>query len=307
MSETDEKVIAILLADIHLSAKPPIWRSAEEDWYEAMQRPLEELKRLQGKYDCPILCAGDIFDLWYGAIGKMGSELVNWALRYLPDNMYCIPGQHDLPNHNYGEICKSAYWTLVKAGKIKNLKTDWRILENFDLRGFPFGSKLKPCTLVDTRIHIALIHEYRWIKGSTYPGAPVMGKLSKAITKHGYDIIVYGDNHKGFIFDAGGTVIFNCGTLMRRASDEKEYKPQIGLLLESGKILPHFLDISQDKYMESVDDSVPMEEMDMNEFIAELKKLGDTGLDFLLAVERFFKKHKVSKTVQDIIRKGMDG
>ena len=304
MPPTNEKIIAILCADLHLSPKPPIWRSAEPDWYEAMKRPLGELRGLHLKYDeCPILCAGDIFDKW-----NSPPELINFALEYLPDQMYCIPGQHDLPDHNYHEIVRSAYWTLVKAGKIKNIKTDWRYdaQTGFAFRGFPFGSKLKPCTIEDSPLKIALIHEYRWIKGSSYPGAPVVDKLSEAISKHGYDVIVYGDNHKGFIYTAGDTIVFNCGSLMRRHSDEIDYRPQVGLLLESGKVVPHFLDISADKYIEGVDDSAPVEEMDMSEFIEELKKLGETGLEFVQRVERFFKKNKTKKVVQKIIRKGME-
>ena len=311
MSKTNEKVIAILCADLHLQPKPPIWRSSEDDWYETMKRPLGELRGLQLKYDCLILCAGDVFDKW-----NSPPELINFALEYLPDRMYCIPGQHDLPDHNVQEIKRSAYWTLVKAGRIQDIEADFiQHIEDSDkgsisIAGFPFGNKLEPYVTFNeknkNKIKIALIHEYRWIKGASYPGAPVTSKLSKAISQHGYDVIVYGDNHKGFIFDAGDTVVFNCGTLMRRASDEIDYKPQAGLLLESGKVIPHFLDTSQDKYIEGVNDATPVEDMDMSEFIEELKKLGETGLEFVTRVENFFKKNKTRKVVQKIIRKGME-
>ena len=309
MSETDEKVIAILCADIHLSDKPPIWRSAEPDWYEAMQRPLGELRGLHLKYDeCPVLCAGDIFDKW-----NSPPELINFALEYLPDNMYCIPGQHDLPNHNYKEIKRSAYYTLVQAEKIIDISKDLMNIASSQLTlyGFPYGREIPPISHQSEFIQIALIHEYRWIKGSSYPGAPIVDKLSKAISKHGYDVIVYGDNHKGFIFNAKGamqdTTVFNCGSLMRRHSDEIDYRPQVGLLLESGEVVPHFLDISADKHLDAEDPCIAIpEEMDMSEFIEELKKLGETGLEFVQRVERFFKKNKTKKVEQEIIRKGME-
>ncbi len=302
MPETDEKVIAILCADIHLSAKPPIWRSAEPDWYFAMRRPLVDLMALQMTHECPVLCAGDIFDKW-----NSPPELINFALEYLPDNMYCIPGQHDLPDHNYHEIERSAYWTLVKAGKIKNMIETPFFFADMILYGYAYGHKLQPIVdSVDNVLSIALVHEYRWIKGSSYPGAPIVDKLSKAISKHGYDVIVYGDNHKGFIYNAGDTTVFNCGGLMRRHSDEIDYRPQVGLLLESGKVVPHFLDISADKHIDKADDSAPVEEMDMSEFIEELQKLGESGLDFVVALTRFLKSNKTKKVVRDIIRKGME-
>ena len=116
-------VIALLVGDIHLSAKAPLCRAKEPDWFEAMARPLMELVDLQkqiGKESDgipPILCAGDVFDRW-----NSPPELINFALEYLPPQMYSIPGQHDLPNHNYNEIDRSAYWTLVAANKITNVE-----------------------------------------------------------------------------------------------------------------------------------------------------------------------------------------
>ena len=56
-----------------------------------------------------------------------------------------------------------------------------------------------------------------------------------------------------------GTAIFNCGCLMRRKSDEIDYKPQIGLLLESGEIKLYFLNISKDKHLDTIDDSTAIE------------------------------------------------
>jgi len=334
MSETNEEVIAILCADIHLQAQPPIWRSAEPDWYEAMQRPLDEIKALQKQTgrNCPVLCAGDIFDKWYGAVGKQSSELINWALKHLPDHMYCIPGQHDLPDHNYEQIWRSAYSTLVRAGKIKDIQFGLEeivelgggrygqgLLDNGevctdDIRvyGFPYGLPLRPLENRNKRhFHIALAHEYIWMTGHSYPGAPKEGHLKTKVSKiknqmwNGYDVVVYGDNHKGFLGYLATTAIFNCGTLMRRASDEIDYKPRVGLLYEDGTIKPHYLDTSKDKYIEKVEDA-PLEEMDMSEFIEELKKLGETGLEFTKRVERFFKKNKTRKVVRNIIRKGME-
>jgi len=296
MPKTNEKVIAILCADIHLSHKPPIWRSAEPNWYKAMARSLGELTKLQAEYKCPVLCMGDIFDKW-----NSPPELINFAMNHLPHNMFSIPGQHDLPNHNYNERERSAYWTLFKAGKIINLNFNFNnyVLceESLHLYGFPFGTVVKPIisNVPKFGLKIALIHKYLWIADHSYPGAPQESKLSSKLSKLGYDVLVYGDNHKGFMVSTPKTTVFNCGTLMRRESDEVDYKPQIGLLYESGKIKPHFLDTSQDRYIESTENITPTEEMNMEELIEELKKLGETGLDFVTAVERFFKKHKTKR------------
>ena len=304
----NEKIIAIFCADLHLSLNPPVWRSAEEDWFEAMERPLREIKEIQQDNDCPVICAGDIFELWYGSIGKGSAELINFALSYLPDNMYAIPGQHDLPLHNLEDIKRSAYWTLVKAGKIINLEANDLIniaSSELTLYGFPYGVRLEYTENRSKFLQIAVVHEYCWVDGKSYPNAPIENRLSKKTTKAeklGYDIIVHGDNHKGFL--TGN--VFNCGTMMRRHSDEIDYKPQIGLLLGSGRIKIHYLDISKDKYITSNDNRIDTAGFDMSAFFEELEKLGNTSLDFVEAVKRYMIKKKIKAEVRNVILKAME-
>ncbi len=306
----DEKVIAILCADIHLSLNPPIWRSAEPDWFAAMKRPLDEMKDLQIEYNCPIICAGDIFDKW-----NSPPELINFAYDVLP-KMYAIPGQHDLPLHKYEDIKKSAYWTLVDTGKVCNLQDIYSVGYNNILDddipivvyAFPFGNKLEPMKgEKDTRIDLAVVHEYCWIKGHSYPKADPEAEFRKTKAKNwnGYDIVMFGDNHKGFQTNMGSTQIFNCGTLMRRNSDEIDYQPQVGLLLESGKVQSYCLDTSKDKHLDIQEQLDIITSLDMKAFIEELEKLGDTDLDFHDAVKQYLKKNKVQEEICNIILRAM--
>src|SRR4030042_1550393 len=99
IKKKDDKVIALFCSDLHLSLTPPVFRSNEPDWLTAQQRPLDELRALQSKHQCPIFCAGDLFDKWYGGPKEHACELVNWAIKHMP-YMHCIPGQHDLPEHD---------------------------------------------------------------------------------------------------------------------------------------------------------------------------------------------------------------
>lgn len=312
MRSKQEKVIAIFCADLHLSLTAPIWRSNEPDWFAAMQRPLNYIKEIQFlNNDCPVLCAGDIFHRW-----NAPPELINFAIEYLPLNMYCIPGQHDLPLHNYDDIKKSAYWTLIKAGIINYLHPNKCVVldNNIVLWGFPFGFPIKATSKrIDKVInnpsikHIAIAHEYVWIKGHSYPSAPPSRKVSKIkTTKLGYDIIIYGDNHIGFSSCfTDGTQIFNCGSLMRRHSDQLNYKPQIGLLLSNGNVKGHYLDISQDKHLDIERKTLGEDTLNMKAFIEELEKLGNTDLDFTDAMERYLKKNKIKMPICNIIRKAM--
>jgi len=309
MRSKDKKVIAIFLADIHLSHNPPIWRSAEPNWYAAMKRPLDEVKVLQEKYYCPVICAGDIFDRW-----NSPPEVINFAIQNLPDNMYAIPGQHDLPLHNYKDIERSAYWTLVEAKKIENIPNGsfmHRGDAGLTIYGFPYGTEIIPTNNQSKFLDIAVIHEYIWSKTFGYPNAPKEDYLSqKHLAKlSGYDVAVFGDNHIGFsgikVNSKQKIEIFNCGTLMRRKSDEVDYKPQVGLLLTDGSVVPHFLDISQDKYLDIQSTEVIEASLNIKEFIQELEKLGETDLDFSDAMKQYLKKNKIKIEICNIIIKAM--
>lgn len=308
------KVLAILLADIHLSLKPPLWRSAEPDWLEAQARSLGEISALQEWNECPVICAGDIFDRSRKIADGWNApaELINFAIEHLPDNMYAIPGQHDLPNHQYSIIERSAYWTLVKAGKIKNIPpNDVTIIDNrLAVYGFPPGYEIEPPrqnhAIVEDGFVMVVVHDYVWISGHSYPDAPRDSLLGRKIEQlEDYDVVVYGDNHKGFTTHAGKTTIFNCGTLMRRKSDEIDYKPQVGLLMDDGSVVPHYLDVSQDKYITKAEEQVK-DVLDMGDFFDELEKLGSTALDFAEAMKQFLHSGKTSDEAKEIILRAME-
>lgn len=310
------KVIAILCADIHLSHEPPVWRSNEPDWYAAMKRPLDEINELMFKYQCPLLCTGDVFNKW-----KSEPELINWALANLP-HMRSIAGQHDLPEHRYDNLYRSAYETLVRAERIRNMSgfVDDRSVLKFNVCAFPFGTPITPCIkptgtpYSDKSIYVAIVHEYVWTGKHRYPTAPKEARIETRSGKmikgklYGYDVIVYGDNHKGFITHVGKTTVFNCGTLMRRKSDEEDYKPKVGLLYSNGTVEPYYLDISKDKHLtaEEVKDVEEIEQLDMELFAKELRTLSASALDFADAMKRFWRSDKTKKAVRHIITKAME-
>jgi DNA repair exonuclease SbcCD nuclease subunit len=299
------EVIAILCSDIHLCSKTPIARAEEPDWFAAMKRPFDELVRLRIKHGyVPILCAGDVFDKWNST-----PELINFAIDIFPTDFYAIPGQHDLPYHRYEDIKKSAYYTLHRAEAILDIS---RIQFEFEGGGRriavnPFYWGYDPCPLEgredypdDDSLYIALIHSYIWQDGSGYPGAPEEKKIGTFLKKiQGYDVAVVGDNHKGFLNFIRRPIVFNCGTLIRRKSDEIDYKPQVGLLYSDGTVKPHYLDISQDKISASPEVVVREKlETDVSKFLEELKSLGADSLDYTAAVYKFMEEKDIESDVR---------
>ena len=295
-------VVAIVCSDLHLSHKPPSWRSEESDWYVAMKRPLQELGALHAKYQVPILCAGDLFDRW-----NSPPELINFAMDHLPP-MYCIPGQHDLPYHDMTQIDKSAYWTLVKAEHIINLEEGaQQYVWGMQVRGFPWGVQCVPPAKTDTiGLRIALVHEYVWIPGYSYPTALGSSKLSSSRTEFKkWDVVVIGDNHISWDKRIGRTTFFNCGGFYRRKSDEDNHKPRVGLVRADGTVESHYLDISCDKHLSP---ALPLtrKSLNMDGLVDGLASLGTDALDFTTYLKHYMKKNSTKKEVRTIIDRSLE-
>jgi len=300
------KVRAVVASDLHLQAKPPVARSGEPDWFAAMAKPLKEITDLANNHQCPVLYAGDIFDRW-----NAGPEVINFALKHLPPG-WAVPGQHDLPNHNYAEMHRSAYGTLVAAGLIRTIPPDECVLtsKGLAIHGFPWGFEPKPLKNPHPdAFHIALIHRYVWVKGCGYPGADEAARLS---TKNiqGYHVAAYGDNHMGFIAKPkkeSDPWVINCGGFMRRTAAEVDYQPGVGLLMEDGTVTRHYLNITGESMtrLTAAEEAVG-QTLNMAAFVDDLKTLGaGDALDFEAAMHKFLDQNETRQAVRKVILNGL--
>lgn len=298
--------IAILCSDLHLSLQAPACR-ADKNWLDAQADFLAQLNETAS--GLPVLCAGDIFDRW-----NASPELINFALRHLPDGMICVPGQHDLPNHNMEEMHRSGYGVLVEAEKIFDLSkgrgSKYEHILGFTIDGFGWNEPITPPRINRKEdLHIALVHKYVWWGDAKYPGAPEeanLGNLNEAI--HKYDVAVFGDNHKGFhvrqVFKSE-LVVFNCGGFIRRKSDEINYKPQIGILYSDGTIKPHYLNTTKDRFHEKPKGREEIA-VNMRDFISSLENLGEHGLSFREAVLRQLKEDVIEPETREAVLRALE-
>ncbi len=306
--ESGQDVLAIFCSDLHLSENAPPARSAEPDWLEAQWRTIGQLYSLQGRYECPVICAGDVFDRH-----NPSPALINWAIEHLP-RMYAIPGQHDLPHHRYQDLQQSAYWTLQLAGILKPMHHADH--DGFRFTGFPWETDVKTPSRKTGIKCVAVSHRFVWTKTTGYPGAPESG-TTKSIAKlyKGYDVAVFGDNHQGFRSDMVGgpgvceraecdrRTIFNCGCLIRRKANERAYRPRVGLLLKDGIVVPHYLDLTGDLWADQPDDEPEMTEMvgALKDFVAELGNTEAGIPDFKESMERWVRENDCSDRVRKIL------
>lgn len=294
--------VLLSVSDMHLSHSPPPCRAKEENWYEAMKRHLIALKKLQRslKGDVPIAVAGDIFDKW-----NPPHELVNFALANLP-HIYAVPGQHDLPHHSYSDIKRSAYWTLVEAGKICNLEPNKPVgFGEIALHGFPWGTEI--CNRKSGSPlckHIAIVHAYVFTNsGNSYPDAPVEQKANRVRRKlKGFDLAIFGDNHKGFISYSNSNPnepkIVNNGSFMRTRSDQEDYVCKASVVYSDGSV--DWIPLECEEVFNKVE-SRTKETHDFSELINGLSGLSEVSSDFKLELQRELNRRECSPKVRKIV------
>lgn len=299
--------IAILCSDLHLTLKPPACRN-DSSWMGVQAGYLKQLGDLaQG---LPILCAGDIFDRW-----NPPPELIRFALKHLPPDLICVPGQHDLPNHEMGAMHRSAYGVLVEANKIRCASTHRReevparscfyIGSHWRVYGFGWNEEITPPPSKEGHERcLALVHKYIWKVGHTHPGASEashVGTVMKSL-KH-YDVAAFGDNHSGFYLPLkSGTKVLNCGVFIRRKADELDYKPRVGILYENGHVEIHHLNTKGDKFRTAKELAKAME-VDVSAFVEQLETMKEHGLDFRESVRRGLDQMALPGPVRELVLK----
>lgn len=314
MRKSDNPVVAIACADIHLSHTPPIARAGEPDWYAAMRRPLVQLQELQEeltieKYIPEILCAGDIFHHW-----KSPPELLNFALKYLP-RMTAIPGQHDLPNHALEDLNKSAYATMILSGRIAKL-SECVDLKTSHIHCFPWGTKVLPPSHAyrEGGINkICLHHAYRALPKAD-PAKIGEPSYLKAEEYKGYNTVIIGDNHISWDHGNdnkrdGKTYIFNCGSLMRRNSDQINHRPRVGLIHLDGSVESHYLDCSKDIISATAGllERASETPISLARLQEQLKQLQGSTLDFIAVLRQTMDREDITPEVRQIIEEAIEG
>lgn len=306
--------VALAIADLHIWGKPPLIRTAEEDWLRAMQYQFDQVKKLQaelsggrGKPPLPILCAGDVFDRH-----NPDPEVLNWCLDHLP-HMLAIWGQHDVRHHRAENLDKSGFMTLVKASRITPLMPGKPVaVGKIRAHGFGWGEEIIPCVgQHGLALEVAVAHRYVWSERkewSRYPGAPDDGEIGSLQQQlAGYDVAVFGDNHQSWKIDRKsprGMSVYNCGTFLRRKLDEIDHRPAVGIIYFDGTVKRHYLDVSQDRFLDSeMSESMKNASEGLNLFLSALSNLGSCGLDYLDAIREMMDRERVSPSVRELMAK----
>ncbi len=281
---------AILVGDLHLREDQPTCRT--DDFLEVQDRKLTWLRSLQEEHQCPVYCAGDVFQHW-----KASPFLISFALSALPDNFHTVYGNHDLPAHSWDLRQKSALQTLELAGKANILKeAHWEQPVDQGSMFYPGSDRT-----------ILVWHVMTYQNQTPWPGCPDLS--AKEILKKypQFDLILTGHNHQCFIEEYQGRLLVNPGSLTRQTADQDGHEPGV-FLWDSNtntvqKAVPPYANnvISREHIVQAEE-----REARYAAFIARLNQEGDPELSFEKNLEKYFQQNSVVKSVRELIYKHLE-
>lgn len=248
--------------------------------------------------------AGDITEHW-----NEPPELINFLIDHMP-HVYAVPGNHDLPNHQIEDLHRSAFWTLVQAGKVTMLKEGWTSFPNWNLHvyGYPYGSSVmeKPERNPDG-LRLAVVHANVWSsQDSAYPGVSQQEHIDHYhfLMKDRFDSVLFGDNHVRQMGAPNASYVnlhwCNPGPIFRRTTKEKNQTPAVAELFSDGHFEFREIPGNGDRWRDEPN-TPEATEIDLRRLTELLTRLGDSGVDYLRALEIAMKSHDVRKAVRQLV------
>ncbi len=292
-----------------------------DDFLKAQKNKIYFIKQLQEKYSCPILVAGDLYDK-----GNPSHELNEWLLRLLPNEMYTIPGQHDLWYHRIDSLHKSGLGVLGAAGKVKIISDNFILIKSQKevftvVVGFGWRTILLSATKIISEKEIAyleegtknkikkvaLCHTLAYEK-KPWPDAPDSGNAKTIMKKlKGFDLIVCGDNHQPFTIKHGNQLLVNPGSLMRMSADQIDHRPRVYLwYADTNEVAAVYLPIDDGVVTRGHLEKVEERDKRMEAFVKRLDDDFSIELSFEKNLKRYFQANKTNRVVEELVWGAID-
>lgn len=211
----------LLTADWHIRGDRPRCR-IDEDWIESQRQDIQavvDIARREKVDEAWVL--GDLFHQ-----PRAATEAVNMVLVGLKDlrevcPVYILPGNHDLPYHDYGNLEQSSLGIVLKSFPELQTREEPRGLT---LAAAPFG--LDP---VDPHADVWATHQLTFENDDTKP--PMAGgKIAQDLLDEAPNVrvVVTGDYHRGYVYTGSdGRRVITPGCLNIQAADMDDYKPHV--------------------------------------------------------------------------------
>ncbi len=298
-------VDAILCADIHMRPSTPQART--DDFTESLFAKWAEINKLSHTYNAPVLVAGDLGHKpdWPG-----------WLLRRFIqqttiEDLYVIPGQHDLPYHNIDNWHKSALGVLEAAEVLYFLDGKGRSPSHIEgtpifLFDFPWGlgfdkRRIGPAP-DDKDVRKAAMTHQLIMEGKDnkedFPGSNAQFGKDVLMNNPRFDLILSGDNHKPFVIEYDGRLLVNPGSMMRSNADQINHRPRVYLWdARENTVRAHFLRINDNVITRQHIEEKKQKIDRMEAFITTIKDEMGTKLSFPNTILQIIDELKPSESV----------
>lgn len=286
----NKKFHAILTADWHLRENTPLCRI--DNFWSAQWKKVQYIKALQEEYNCIVLHAGDLFDMW-----KPSPYLLTATQENIPSQFYTIYGNHDLPQHNIDLAYKCGINTLISSGFVSCID------------GGHWGRDLKNISFFDVLGKKVLVWHTMICKDSDlWPGCGAMqvdSVIRKFDTK--VDLILTGHNHQRFTARGENCLLVNPGAITRQTVDQINFEPCVFLWNAEENLLRRVkLPIDDNVISREHIEKVQKRDSRIDAFVASINENWKAELSFEENLLRYQEQNKVRKSVMDIIWKAFE-
>lgn len=291
----------VLTSDLHIRRSTPKCRT--DNFLLTQEKKIRFICDLATSYNCPWLVAGDIFDK-----PRPGEFIKQWLISILSEysiEIICIPGQHDLPNHQLQLLPDSALSVLAASGILNLITIPNKPIHicNTVIYGCPFGTSPKDIIIEETEEteetkilmwHHMVINNPLWL-GQEADKATKIQKLYPE-----YDLILTGDNHTSFAINANGKWIVNPGSMLRMESDEIDREPCV-FLYDNGKVEKINIPIEKDVFNETVIVENKRKSGRFDSLVEKLQIGFTSGRSFDEKMIYYLENNDIKQSVKDLI------
>ena len=215
----------MILGDLHIRATNPRYRT--DKYYETLMGKLEWGFELAKEEGCEaVLQPGDFFNS-PDQSNKVEIDLINLLTeKGIP--IYTVLGQHDLRYRQPINVALTKFDVLNKVCIVDENGID--LGNNVHLYGVSWEKEI-PKVRDPKAISILVMHRMVIKDKSLWPGQENFLKANSLLKKYSaYDLMVTGDNHSPLHFtykEKNGSMLINCGSLMRTTTLQRDHKPCI--------------------------------------------------------------------------------
>ena len=288
--------------DWHIRAKNPKYRI--DNYYETLIDKIKWIFELAEKNNCVALIQpGDFFDSPDQA-NYVSRDLIALIHKYDID-IYSVYGQHDQKFRN----SENTIMSVLAEAKVINILSKDPISysegsKHIELYGASWDESI-PTPLETNNINILAAHKMVVGDKPLWADQKDYTKAKSLLLKHSeYDLIITGDNHQAFTYGKNfGSMLLNCGSLMRTTIAQRNHKPVVYIVdTNTSEVIPYYVPvkpIEEVMNLELADETKERNE-DLDAFMKGLSSEYDVELNFEDNLKNVIIENDIVDRIKDI-------